>query len=291
MVRKWLAALLAALVIAAPAWAWWDLGHRTVASIAWAEMTPQARLAARKLIAESKSLATPNCPIRNLEDAAVWPDCIQAQRDRFSYANSWHYQNIDICKPFDIKAKCPDGNCITAQIPRQARLLADKSLPTRERLTALAFLIHFMGDLHQPLHAGDANDRGGNGVKAAYGALSYERLNLHGVWDGLIAERLIWEPPGGPKGLRSEITAADRAAWDAGDVADWARGSWDRSRTIAYANLPADVCTAKLDGRIVISQAYTAAARDAVRTGVKQAGVRAALLINRALDPATRAKE
>lgn len=285
MVRKLAALLLLPLLLASPAKAWWDYGHRTVAAIAWSEMSPAARAAATRLIAQSKVLETPKCPIRNLEDAAVWPDCVKELGDRFSYTNNWHFQDVDVCADYNLKGTCPGGNCITVQIDRNARLLGDAKVPVRERLMALAFLVHFVGDLHQPLHMAEhANDAGGNGVKAAYGFYAYDNVNLHKVWDGLMAERLISEAPP----LRDEITPEKRREWLQGEVKDWAKVSWERARDITYGKLPVDrICPPqKIEARVVIDQAYVAAARDAVRTGIEQAGVRAALLVNRALDPA-----
>src|SRR3712207_8887709 len=130
--------LLALLLSASPAAAWWEYGHYTVGRIAEARVKPETRAAIRGLIAQSRLLETPTCPIRNIADASYWPACIKPLGDRFSYASSWHYQNVDICKPFDVKSACRDGNCVSAQIDRNAKLLADKTLPPRERLMALA---------------------------------------------------------------------------------------------------------------------------------------------------------
>src|SRR3546814_1227841 len=73
--------------------------------------------------------------------------------------------------------------------------LRDRHAARIDRLKALVFLIHFVGDLHQPLHAGEKGDAGGNKVNAAYGIYAPPRLNLHSVWDGLLAERAISTPP------------------------------------------------------------------------------------------------
>lgn len=285
MVRKLVAFALLSLLAATPAQAWWDYGHRTVATIAWSNMTAASRAATRRLIAGSAALQTPACPIRSLEDAAVWPDCVKEKLgDRFSYATTWHYQDVSICGTFELKGTCPGGNCLTVQIERNARLLGDANVPARERLIALAFLVHFLGDLHQPLHMAEhAGDAGGNGVKAAYGVYAYDNTNLHKVWDGLMAERLISEPPP----LSQEITPAKRSAWERGGVRDWAKESWERARDVVYAKLPvASLCPAtKITDRVMIDQAYVDAARATLRTAVEQGGVRAALLINRALDP------
>ena len=114
------------------------------------------------------------------------------------------------------RAACRDGNCVSAQIERNVRLLADRRVPARERLMALAFLVHFMGDLHQPMHAGDHGDLGGNRVQVTYGVIA-GRTNLHSVWDGYLADRGISTPPGDAGGHPVRARApADRAAMRAG---------------------------------------------------------------------------
>ncbi|GGE87876.1 S1/P1 nuclease [Sphingomonas prati] len=271
-----------ALFTAGPAAAWWEYGHQTIATIAMAEVSPKTRAAIRRLIAQSPQLRTPTCPIRSIEDASVWPDCVKPLGDRFSYAYSWHYQNVDICKPFDIKTPCADGNCVSAQIERAARMLHDAKLPTVDRIEALAFLVHFVGDLHQPLHAGDRSDRGGNDQPANYGIMAGRR-NLHTVWDGLLADRAISTPPGGALGVLSEIPAADRPAAAAGSVADWSRESWQASHT-AYADLlGGDGCGPQPAGRPTLSNEAIAREIPLARRQVALGGLRLAKLLDEAL--------
>src|SRR3954469_12795289 len=137
-----LAALLG-LGAASPASAYWEYGHETVAAIAYRNVTPQVRAAIDRMLARSALMETPACPAGTIEQASVWADCIKTLGPRFSYAYNWHYQNVNICKPFDLKSACKDGNCVSAQIERDVKLLKDKTVPVRERVQALAFLIHF----------------------------------------------------------------------------------------------------------------------------------------------------
>src|SRR5687768_17466963 len=125
------------LLSASPAAAWWEYGHETVATIAHMQVKPETRREIARLLARTGELDTPTCSARTIELAAYWPDCVKTLKDRFSYASPWHYQNVNVCKPFDQKVACPDGNCVSSQIERNTRLLADKSLPDRERLQAL----------------------------------------------------------------------------------------------------------------------------------------------------------
>jgi hypothetical protein len=278
MMRFLIASLLA--LLPASAQAWWDYGHKTIASIAWAEVKPATRTRLRALMAQSKLLDTPKCPARTLEEASLWADCIKPG-ERFSYVFPWHFQNIDICKPFDVKAACPFGNCVSAQVSRNAKLLADKGLPMRERVQALAFLVHFVGDLHQPVHAADRADQGGNRTPASYGEAA-GRKSLHSVWDGYLAERAISSPRGEAAGLLSEMPADERRALASGSVEDWSRESWDVARRVTYGAHAQDPCAATIE-RAVLDNGKIQAAIPVVRGQVLRGGLRLARMLDEAL--------
>jgi hypothetical protein len=275
------AALLAVLA-PAPAAAWWEYGHETVATIAEMEVSPATRREIRRLLAQSRLLETPECPARTIEQAAYWPDCIKRYDDRFTYASPWHYQNVDICRPFDQKSACRDGNCVSDQIERNARMLADRSLPARERVMALAFLVHLVGDLHQPLHAGDRGDLGGNRQPVTYGIIA-GRTNLHGVWDGWLGERGISNPVGGPAGILAEYSPAQRAEMRGGTVEDWARESWAASRDFAYGTIQDDPCAPPPTERPVIDEELVRRLVPVIRLQVARGGERLARLLDEAL--------
>ena len=277
-----LAALLA-LIAAAPAAAYWEYTHRMVASIAWAEISPETRTKLRALMREGHRLETPECPVGTFEDASLWADCIKPMGDRFSYQSSWHYQNVNICKPFSLRDACRDGNCVSAQIDRNARLLADSKLPVRERVMALAYLTHFVGDLAQPMHGGDRGDRGGNDVPVAYGAVA-GRANLHSIWDGWIPERAVTSPPGGVKGLLEGVSAQEKAQLAGGTVEDWSRDAWENSRRYAYTTLLGDPCRdlAKAE-RPVLTEEKMQSLIPAVRQQVLAGGLRLARMLDDAV--------
>ena len=274
--------LFALFSFAAPAQAYWEYGHETVARIAWLQMRPDTRAKVAALMRQGKLLETPDCPVATIEQASVWADCIKPLGDRFSYAYSWHYQNVDVCKPFDLKAACKDGNCVSAQIDRAARLLADRTVPVRERLMALAFLTHFVGDLHQPMHAGDHGDLGGNRVAANYGVVG-GRANLHGIWDGWLAERAISTPPGGGAAILSAVPRSDRDRIESGTVEDWSREMWEKSRSQSYQSLLGDPCAEPPAERPVLDEAEVRALIPLVRENVVHGGLRLARLLDDAL--------
>lgn len=271
---------------ATPSFAWGEFAHRKTAEIAQANLTPAARAEVRRILAQGASVDTPDCPLSTIGDASVWPDCARAMGDRFAFSAPWHYQNIDVCKPFDITANCPDGNCVTAQIPKQLAIVADRRATPAARAQALAFVVHLVGDMHMPLHIGDKHDRGGNDVRAIYGVKDPDRMNLHRIWDSDLAERALTDPPAV---TARSVSAADRKAMAGGTIADWARESWELSRTLVYPQLRdlPDSCPiaagTRSRARPIIDARYVEAAKQPLRQQVERAGVRLAMLLNTAL--------
>lgn len=281
MIRALLAAL-ALMFAAQPAGAYGVYGHETIADIAMANVSPATAARVRALLRRAPLLETPTCRAATPDDASTWPDCIRALGERFSYTGPWHYQNVDICRPFDLSSACANGNCVSAQIDRQVKLLQNRTIPQREKVAALAYLIHFVGDLHMPLHAGDRGDRGGNDVKAAYGDYAPQWLNLHSIWDTPLAERAATD---GPSLVRA-YPAEERATLAAGGVEDWSRDAWAVSRETAYRLALGDPCGPKPTARVTLSQAEIEEAIAPQRLQLTRAGLRLARLLEKALDPA-----
>lgn len=276
--KRLISALCLLLFPVAPVQAYWEYGHETVAHIAEANMSAESRVAVQKLLRAAPLLGTPQCPLRTMADVSVWADCIKGDRLRWGYTNSWHYQNVEICKPFDLKSACADGNCVSAQIDRNFALLKNRALPAHVRLEALAFLVHFVGDIHQPLHAGDHEDRGGNDLKANYGVMP--GYNLHSVWDGLLADRALSAAPT----IVRRFTAEEKAVLATGTTRDWSMESWAISRDIAYRRaVDGDPCGTKPQLPVTIDEADVAASRAALRLQVERGGLRLARLLDDAL--------
>ena len=279
------AAAVAAFAAAAPAQAYWEFGHQTVAEIAMRNVTPKTRAAVRRLLNQSALLGTPTCPANTIDSASVWADCVKTIKGPdgkrpFDYAYDWHFQDVDICQPFDLMPACKDSNCVSAQITRDVATLRNHNAPRKDRVQALVFLIHFVGDLHQPLHAADHEDKGANDVHTNYGALTGARLNLHSVWDGYLAERAITTGPS----LVRRYPSAVRAKVAAGDVTDWSREGWQVARDVAYRSaMGGDPC----DGRHTIAHLDEPTIESlipAARLEVERGGLRLAKLLDRALD-------
>ena len=272
---------LAVTCLSSPAFAWGEYGHKSTADIAAANISPVSAKAIKRLFASEKLLGTPQCSLKNLRDASVWADCVRRDRLRWGYTAPWHYQGHDICKPWDPDTACANGNCVSAQIDRNAALLANKTLPDHVRLEALAWLVHFTGDLHMPLHSGSRDDLGGNRVAAAYGIVE-GRMNLHRLWDGPLAERAISEEAN----IARRYDVAMRRKIGAGSTADWQLEAFTIARDIAYpAAQERAACTAPLkDGeRAIIDNAEIITLAPIAREQIRKAGLRIAILIDRAL--------
>lgn len=282
--RVMLRVLGALLMLWAPqaAQAWGYFGHETTARIALANVEPRTRTAIGRLYAYERQLGTPECRMRTLAEASTWPDCLRGEGWRWGYTFAWHYQSEPVSEPYDARKKCSGGACVSAQIERNHRILADERLPGNVRLEALAFMVHFAGDIHMPLHSGDNEDRGGNDVAATYGIAPGR--NLHSVWDGALAERAITSaaPP-----LVRRYSAEERAALASGGPADWGRESWALSRDFVYANALGRPLADGEDSpeAATLTQEAIAAAVPVVERRIVQAGLRIAALLDSAMAP------
>nr|WP_137676780.1 S1/P1 nuclease [Parerythrobacter lutipelagi] len=276
-------ALLLALAVLLPsqAMAWGEYGHRTTGEIALVNVKPETRSAIRRLLRYEAQLGTPGCDLKSLADATVWPDCVRRDYWRWGYTAAWHYRTTPICEPYNPRANCSGGNCVTAQIERNLRILADESLPGNVRLEALAFMVHFVGDIHMPLHSGDKDDRGGNDRVTAYGIVPDK--NLHSIWDSALAERAITSanPP-----LVRRYPLSERAAIATGGPADWGRESWQAARDFVYPNaFDTDPCAGDLPAATALTQEDIVAAIPVSQSRVQQAGLRMARLLDEAFAP------
>ncbi|MGB5484248.1 S1/P1 nuclease, partial [Parasphingorhabdus sp.] len=275
--KFWTLALL--LLLPSPALAWGEFAHRQIAAIADANIHPDTKSRMIGLFAVARLLGTPQCDLKNIGDASVWPDCIRRDRLRWGYTGPWHYQNVDICQPFDLKSACANGNCVSAQIDRNAALLGDDSLPAQVRLEALAFLVHFVGDMHMPLHSGDRSDRGGNDVSAAYGIIE-GRMNLHRLWDGPLAERAITD---GPELVR-RFGEPEKTELATGTTELWAEQAWQISRDYSYRTAEdASSCKPPSTQRAVIDNDEIPALVPIVRLQIERSGARLTRLLDGAL--------
>ena len=148
-----------------------------------------------------------------------------------------------------------------------------------ERLVALKFLLHFVGDLHQPLHSSDNHDRRGNQIKVEVAGFQHKpRDELHAFWDTQFVDDLQRGPRGIPEQLIAKITPDDVKAWSAGTLDDWAMEAFKLSKTDGYGDPPLSKNALQH-----LDQAYVDRAEKDVRLLLSRAGVRLAAILNKAL--------
>jgi len=306
--------VFAFLFQASPAQAWGCKGHQTIALIAEKHLTPEARQFVDKLLSENPvdpqlRRYCGNATRDLMADASTWADDIRSDRKN----GPWHY--IDIPRGAvrgPLEQYCGSDGCVTKAIAEQVAILKDKSADLRLRAEALRYVIHFVGDLHMPLHATTNNDEGGNCVPVRYFRRQPHEShnsfvpNLHALWDTAIPERDMEgaEPPEYADYL-SEIFSSDSPKWQAAGIHldEWAWESHDLAEIVVYAKLtpavpveaPATVhsCTdannigeRMMHLHLVADEGYQQAAASIVEQRLAQAGLRLALILNDAASSA-----
>jgi S1/P1 Nuclease len=275
-------ALLGLLV--PPALAWGPQGHRTVGAIADRLLTPEARAVVVQLLAADLDQFGSPSGRTTLEAVSVWADEI---RGTAADEPRWHYDDAPVCGNASREQYCRGGQCNSAQLERLTRVLAEPEAPLRARNEALKWVVHLVGDIHQPLHAADNSDRGGNDVRVALvGVHSRGRENLHRAWDGELVSLALntgnrQRPPPDIDALALEARRLALAAGQ-GTPAEWARQSNRLAANVAY-RYPGFVCARVPDGIVVLDRDYQRGARDIVRERLLLAGGRLANLLNEVL--------
>lgn len=260
-------ALLIWLLSFAPALSWGSEGHHIIARIAASELTPKASAAVADLLGGET--------LPSMVTASMYADKIRPTRRETA---PWHYVNIEIDSGgYDSVRDCPDDSCIVAQIKHEEELIGDAAISKPVRAEALRFLIHFMGDLHQPLHCADNHDRGGNMVRVVFQG---EQTNLHAVWDTAVVEALGGSEEAVAATLESKIKQNDRKAWSQGTAENWANETWAVARRFVYGSFPGGGAT---DAPIILPSSYANVQRDVVARQLERAGVRLAEVLNRRL--------
>lgn len=257
-------AFLLVLPLSPAAHAWGPLGHRLVARLAEADLDPQARAEIHRLL---QGEADPS-----LAGIANWADNLRENDPDLGRTSArWHYVNIGEhdCS-YQPARDCPDGKCVIEAIRAQAAILADRTRPDAERSQALKFVVHLVGDAHQPLHAGYARDKGGNDFQTSYEG---KGGNLHRVWDsGLLNSRGLDEDAYLRVLQALPAPAPDRADALPPASADWARQSC--AIVVAPGFYP---------DRAVLQPAYYDAQRPIAERQLRIGGARLAALLNAAL--------
>lgn len=247
------------LFLVSEALAWGPDGHRLVAWIAELNLLPAVKEKIRW-----------DFNIKNLVFVAPWADEVKKVK---THQKPWHYANI---KPgewtYDRKRDCPDGECVVEKVLEFGSVLVSPKRSNRVRARALKYLVHFVGDIHQPLHLGNKRDRGGNNIAFKFNG---RETNLHMFWDsGLVSLRKISLLQYASQ-LNRRISKEDIKKWLAADVPSWANESRKLALSQGYG--------IAVDGRDRLAKKYVDASLKIAEEQWSKAGIRLAALLNRSL--------
>jgi len=263
--------LLVAAAIAlmpSPALAWGKTGHRVVAAIADTQLSGLARAHIKEILGGAESL----------DEAANWPDEMRSAPGAFwqKTATPWHYVTLN---GIIYDHAPPEGDALEA-LSHFRSVLQDPNASLADKQLALRFVVHLVGDLHQPLHVGKCCDKGGNDVKVSWFG---KPTNLHAVWDSqLIDDEQLSFTELAAK-LERHTSETDIISWWDINPRDWISESAEIREQI-YANIPspAKPKDKKSKGEALPDLSYTYVYKftPVVERRLQQAGVRLAAYLN-----------
>lgn len=250
--KNLLCLMLLGLIYSPNGFSWGKTGHRIVGEIAERNLNANTKKALKEIIGDEP-----------LWRASTWADEIRSDPARSSTA-FWHYVSIPDGKTYFDQKRNKDGDVIEA-LYRFEDVLRDPKATKENKLEALKFVDHFVGDLHQPLHVGLAEDRGGNSIRVKW---FRDESNLHTVWDEEIInfEQLSYSEYAN---FLNKYSAEEKKAWEAGSFIDWAKESQEL-RPKVY-DLPENKN---------LSYEYGFKTKPIVELRLKQAGLRLAYVLN-----------
>jgi hypothetical protein len=246
----------------ATALAWGPQGHRVIARVAEARLSPAAKAAIKELL----------IPPDTLPDIADWAD--KEGHDAVPGSARWHFINVPIGDARFDPRLIRDENNVVVKIKQYRKVLSDRSKPKRERQRALLFLVHFISDIHQPLHVGDNRDRGGNDTQIQF---FDEGTNLHKLWDSDLIHRIGGDDRAWVSRVERDITPETIEEWSRGSVDDWADESLQVAK-IAYR--PLDDAPRIIPRGFKLGETYLVRAEPILTEQMAKASVRLANELN-----------
>ena len=303
----------ASLANVGPAWAWGDQGHKAVATIAFGLLTEPLKVEVAKILADDPVPA--ECGAGSFIEGAVWADKLRQNPGKcasgvaWGNTSPWHFLDIPTdAVTYDHQRDCEADVCVIGKIKAFQTMLADKSETPARRRDALKFLIHFVGDLHQPLHTTSAPfnkanaekaeqlgakkgntclvrslvmDRGGNCVDVRYRANPSsggegKATELHAFWDTDVVANAGTDPTDVAKKATAGLTAAEIKMLQQGSLEDWTNEGHRIAVQVVYGELPGGA----------MPQLQGAYSKDADKTAllqIQRAGVRLAKVVEDAL--------
>jgi hypothetical protein len=280
MLRRLLAALLL-LVSATPALGWGRQGHRAVATVASQRLNPQARAAVERLLRDNRDG-------KSLPAISMWADWVRFEKMPETY--NWHFVNFPLSRTYDPGRDCRyvagKGDCIVAALQRMRDVLADSRRSHRDRTEALMFVVHLVGDLHQPLHVVERDgDRGATEVDVVWLGEAErrrrgrrpERWTLHAVWDDGLLDAADRNTAQLVVALNAWLATQNEAELRRGGVVEWT----DEAHAVAGEQAYRDA-----DGRNIprrgarLGRDYLRARLPVAERQLAVAGVRLAQMLN-----------
>ena len=209
-------------------------------------------------------------PGESLADVSTWAD--EYRRDH-PETGPWHYVNVSIGEAkYDPKFD-PAHEHVVSKVEEFRKTLADPGRTREERARALKFLVHFVQDMHQPVHVGNRDDKGGNDLQVQFFGRG---SNLHRVWDSGLLEHPGRDEAAYVAYLKGTITPQLAGDWSSGQPSDWADESLRLARK-AYQDPVRDV---EMESGAKLGQPYQDANLPTAERRVAQAGVRLAWILN-----------
>lgn len=276
-----------ALLFHGVSFGWGDEGHKVIGLIAYRHLTPQARAVLDELLKLDGTTPT----AEDFANRGYWAD---RYREAHRETAAWHYVNLELEAP-DLEAACfhfpaipkgqpasagPSEDCIVNKIDQFSKELKDLKTPLPERLLALKFLVHFIGDLHQPLHAIDHADRGGNCVRIDP-PMGHGRANLHAYWDMEAVESLGRSTNAIADTLDGQITPELERQWQKGDARSWVFESYELGKAHVYSLDSQPTCAEP--GSVSLSEDYREQAKKDTAIQIERAALRLAYVLNTVL--------
>lgn len=246
--------------------AWGPLAHQVIAHIAAKELTTAARSQIEQLLGGPAEEA--------MVQASTWADEIHNQRPATA---SWHFVDIPVgSSGYDANRDCARDNCVVAQIERDERILGNHALSASVRAEALRFLIHFVADIHQPLHAADNMDRGGTGLRVV---LARRETNMHSVWDADLVRNMGRNGETIAERIEGGIVQSPARPWQFGTAASWANESFQ----IAKQEIYSPNVSAGSSAPIILPREYLVIEENIAKAQLEKGGMRLAWVLDRAL--------
>ena len=278
---------------------WGPAGHRIVALIAEQRLTPEVRARVTHLLLDGQfnMAQISSCPdaLRGAERVPLKPDdefCLKIASVP-SGSGPWHYIDIPVPNPQrTLEGYCPNGNCVTARIKAYRDVLRNSN-DDGQRREALMYLVHFMGDIHQPLHCAEREcDQGGNLEHVTVNLHSGERPDrrLHAAWDVDFIDKLMEGAKTTDLQAYAELLANDirpkqADGWKGTSIDDIAWEGWELAKKHVYPLIPdLDYCDPDVKAQAPVStyltSGYEKEAGKIVREQLMRAGVRLANILN-----------